>query len=67
MNRPKNKNFPGKTECAYNRGNSCAVLTEMVCVKKGKCSFFSTVDTRDNMGGQSPRAPTKALTLNKSL
>lgn len=44
----KNKLFPAKTDCAFynERRKGCNILCEMLCVGKGKCSFYKTEEQR---------------------
>lgn len=44
----KNKLYPVKTDCAFldKRRTDCDILCEMLCVEKGKCSFYKTEEHR---------------------
>ena len=43
------KGHPAKEDCSFKnktKSNYCNILCEMLCVTKGKCSFYKTEEQR---------------------
>lgn len=45
----KNKLHPAKENCAFRnkRRDECNILSETLCVTRGKCSFYKTPEQRE--------------------
>lgn len=47
MRRSDTAGLKGLPDCCWHRASHCEILTELVCSKKGKCSFYCVKEGRD--------------------